>query len=162
MSSTSAALTYNLPGHVDLEVPTTVSGMDRIVAPWVAARIGLPAESFDPCTCIGVVLGGKLVAGVVFNNYHPYPQGAVIEASIAASTPRWCTRTVLRDCFSYPFVQLGVTRMQVTCLKSNKHGRKFVEKLGFKIEGVARRMWSGAHDAAVYSMLPQECRWTNG
>lgn len=157
----SAAASFSLP-DIDPSIPTTIGGVDKIVGDWVAQQLGLPAGSLDPCAGIGVAYRDRLIAGVAFNNYRPYPDGGVIDASIAATTPRWATRQVLRDFFSYPFIQSGVTRLQVSCRKSNKHARKFVTRLGFRMEGVGRRMWDGKHDAAVYSMMPEECRWIDG
>ena len=130
-----------------------------IVADWVAEQLGMRRGCFDPCAGIGVTLRGDLVAGVVFNNYRPLPEGATIDASIVATTARWATRQVLRDFFAYPFLQMGATRLGVSCRKSNKHARRFVTRLGFRMEGVARRLWDGRHDAVVYSMFPEECRW---
>ena len=129
------------------------------MADWVAIQLEMPFGSFGPSAGIGVVLRGDLIAGVVFNNYRPYPNGSTIEASIAATSPNWATRSVLRDFFSYPFIQKDAMRLGVSCRKSNKHARKFVTRLGFRMEGVARRLWDGKHDAVVYSMLPEECRW---
>lgn len=162
MSSSSAATLFSLPDHIDLDTPTTLGGVDQIVGDWVAQQLGLPVGCFDPCAGVGVTLHGQMVAGVVFNNYRPYPHGAIIDASIAATTAKWATRQVLRDFFSYPFLQMEATRLQVACRKSNKHARRFVVRLGFRMEGVARRLWDGKHDAAVYSMTPEECRWIDG
>lgn len=159
MSCLNPATLFSLPLGVDPTKPTTVSGIDQIVADWVAVQLEMPRGSFGPCAAIGVVLQGNLVAGVVFNNYHPHPEGATLEASIAATTPCWANRSVLRDFFSYPFVQKRATRLGVSCRKSNKHARKFVTRLGFRMEGVARRLWDGKHDAVVYSMTPEECKW---
>lgn len=157
MSCLSPATSFSLINPVDPDIPTTISGADDLVSGWVAEQLEIP--SFGPCTAIGVTLKGCLVAGVVFNNYHPSPVGSTIEASIAATDAHWATRAVLRDFFSYPFVQMRVGRLGVSCRKSNKHARKFVIRLGFKMEGVARRLWDGKHDAVVYSMFPEECRW---
>ncbi len=157
MCSLSAATSFNIPNHVDPDCPTTVFGIDEIVAAWVAKRLDIP--TFGPSTALGVVRQDRLIAGVVFNNYHQYPSGATIEASIAAIDPHWATRAVLRNFFSYPFLQMNVGRLGVTCRKSNKHARKFVTRLGFKLEGIARRLWDGKQDAAVYSMLAEECKW---
>lgn len=159
MSFLKTAPLFSLPDHVDPIVPTTLSGIDQVAADWVAEQLGLPIGCFDPCAAVGVTLHGQLVAGVVFSNYRPFPEGAIIDASIAATAPRWATRSVLRDFFSYPFCQMKATRLQVACRKSNKHARQFVLRLGFRMEGVARRMWDGKHDAVVYSMMPEECRW---
>ena len=162
MYSSNAAASFSLPDCINPDTPTTLSGIDQVVGDWVAQQLGLPIGCFDPCAGIGVTLHGGLVAGVVFNNYHPYPDGAIIDASIAATTAKWATRQVLQDFFSYPFLQMRATRLQVSCRKSNKHARKFVTRLGFKMEGVARRLWDGKHDAVVYSMTPEECKWIDG
>ncbi|MGI9489349.1 MAG: GNAT family N-acetyltransferase [Geminicoccaceae bacterium] len=158
----SPAASFSLPDWIDPETPTTVSGIDGLIGDWVTDQLDLPAGSLSPCAGIGVTYRGSLIAGVAFNNYRPYQSGAVIDASIAATSPRWATRTVLRDFFSYPFAQMKVTRLQVVCRKSNKHARKFVTRLGFRMEGVARRLWDGKYDAVVYSMMPDECRWIDG
>jgi alkanesulfonate monooxygenase SsuD/methylene tetrahydromethanopterin reductase-like flavin-dependent oxidoreductase (luciferase family) len=63
------------------------------------------------------------------------------------------------DAFGYPFDQLGVKRVQATIAKGNKAARKFVERLGFRYEGLARFGFSATQHAAVYSMLREECRW---
>lgn len=159
MYSSSPAASYDLIDEVDPDMPTSLAGIDAVVADWVAEQLGMPPGVFDPCAGIGVTLRGKMVAGVVFNNYRPSAEGATIDASIAATTARWATRRVLHDFFAYPFLQLGATRLGVSCRKSNKHARRFVQRLGFKMEGVGRRLWDGRHDAVVYSMLPEECRW---
>lgn len=151
---------FSVPSDVDPDIPTTVDGIDQIVAAWVATQLDMPAERFGQCAAIGIVHRGQLVAGVVYNWYRRYEEGAVMEASIAAATPKWATRQVLGAIFAYPFQQMQVTRLQVTCRKSNKHARKFVARLGFKMDGVARRLWDGKHDAVVYSMIPEENRWT--
>lgn len=160
MCSLNAATLFSLPATVDPGIPTSVSGIDAIVAAWVAEELGKPVERFGPCSAVGVVYQEQLVAGVVYNNYQRYVEGAVIEGSIAATNPKWATRKVLRDIFAYPFDQMKVTRFHVICKKSNKHARKFVIRLGFKMDGVARCLWEGKHDAVVYSMLPSENRWS--
>ena len=160
MCSLNAAPLFSLPATVDPGIPTSVSGIDHIVAAWVAEELGMPVERFGPCSAVGIVYRGQIIAGVVYNNYHCYAEGAVIEGSIASSTPLWATRKILKDIFAYPFEQMKATRFQVVCKKSNKHGRQFVVRLGFKMEGVARRLWNGKCDAVLYSMLPSENRWT--
>ena len=129
-------------------------GLDELVAAWVSKQLP-DAPDFGKCTAIGVVDGNRMIAGVVYNNYH----GHMIEASIAAIDPRWCKRTILRAIFSYPFKQLGVTRLQVTIAKRNKRARRFVERLGFKFEGVGRKALPDGKDAAVYSILDNEVKW---
>lgn len=124
---------------------------------WVASRLGLAADVFEPATAIGIVEGERLIAGVVYHGYRPDP--GAIEASLASVSPRWCTRAVLRAIFAYPFEQLRVRRLQAVVERKDRHTRDIVMRLGFKYEGIARRFLPGAKDAAVYSMLQGECRW---
>lgn len=139
--------------------PVTVGGADQFVAAWVARELDIDPAEFGPCSAMGVVLGGELVAGIVFNNYTVMRAGSSLEASIAATTPRWASRSVLRDIFLYPFGQLGVTRLWAQTAKGNKRARRFLVRLGFSYEGMARRAYDGTRDAAVYSLLPHECKF---
>ena len=150
-------------GEYSAGLPVTMGGADSLVADWVAMKLGFPLGAFNPCTTLAVLIDGEVTAGVVYHGYYPYKDGGGrLEGGIASNDPRWCNRTVLRDIFRYPFVQLGVSRFSVTCAKSNKKARRFVQRLGFKMEGVGRRLWSADQDAVVYSMLPSECRWIGG
>ena len=139
-------------------VPLTLGGADPFVAAWVARQLEAE-DGFGPCAAIGVVLDGSLIAGVVYHDYRKMARGATMQASIATTTPRWATRRTLRDIFSYPFVQMQVARLWVCVGRKNRRSRSMVERLGFKMEGVARRAHDGAMDAMIYSMLPFECRW---
>lgn len=144
---------------IDMARPVTVAGADRFVAAWVARALDVDPAEFGPCSACGVALGGRLVAGVVYNEYRIMRAGSSIQASIASTTPRWASRAVLRDLFAYPFVQMGVSRLWASTSRKNKRARGFLERLGFRFEGIARRAYDGAVDAALYSMLPAECRW---
>jgi RimJ/RimL family protein N-acetyltransferase len=141
---------------------TCLFGQDDIVIPAVAKELGL--RDFGPATSIGFVEGDRLVGGVVYHGYWDRLDGTPggIEASIATVSPKWATRSVLRTIFAYPFVQLGVHRLQVACHRKNREARQFVERLGFVYEGMARKAFPTGGDAAVYSMLRKECRWIDG
>ena len=131
-------------------------GRDAEVARWVGERIGI--DDFGPCAAIGVVDDGAPVAGIVYSGWRDRP--GALEMSIAASSPRWCRRWVLEAAFRYPFEQLGARRVQATIRRGNRTARRFVERLGFRYEGMAREAWPTGEDAALYSMLRRECRWT--
>lgn len=132
-----------------------VLGLDELVIKWVRAQ--LPGTlDFGPATAIGVADGTRLIAGVVYSNYH----GHMIEVSVASTDRRWVSRNILRGLFAYPWQQLGVGRMQVTIAKRDKHTRKFVERLGFRYEGTGRKAWPDGSDACIYSLLRHEAeRW---
>ena len=136
---------------------TTVVPGDPEVAEWVRRRVPF-VESWGLHAAIGIRRGplpaGELLAGVVYSNFH-WP---TIEASIAASTPAWCSRRNLVAIFSYPFCQLECRRLGATTEAGNTHTRQFLRRLGFREEGVCRdAMPSG--DAVIYGMTAAECLW---
>ncbi len=128
---------------------------DQDVHEWVSNELGVGKIVDGDVRSIGVVRDGKLIAGIVFHGY----KGFMVDASLATTDKKWCTKSVLRAFFEYPFNVLGCVRFQATCSKKNKPMRKLFEKLGFKFEGKARKAFNGKDDAMIYSMLKNECRW---
>jgi RimJ/RimL family protein N-acetyltransferase len=130
-------------------------GFDEYVARWVGARVQI--EDFGACTAIGIVddAENEVIAGVVYNNFRE----ASIEATIASSTPRWCSKGILHSIFWYPFCQLGVSRLTAITEVTNQHAAYFLSRLGFQQEGVIRRGFRNGVDAIIYGMLREECRW---
>lgn len=148
--------------YVDADVPRIISGADQYVAAWVALQLDIPREEFGACSACGVMLGDRLIAGVVFNEYRIQRHGSSMQGSIASISPRWATRPALRDIFSYPFGRMGVTRFWASTARKNKRARKMLERLGFRFEGIGRKAYDGIQDAAMYAMLAGECVWING
>lgn len=124
---------------------------------FVAQHLG-HGERFKPSDpSVGLLHNGKLIAGVVFNNY----SGVDIYLSVAAVEPGWLNRAFLRAVFRYPFVQLGCRRVTGLVRVDNHAARKFDEHLGFKFEGLMRQADEDGCDMIVYGMLKDECRWIN-
>jgi RimJ/RimL family protein N-acetyltransferase len=136
--------------------PTRVIvGWDVAVAEWVRQRVSPPVETWGPCWAIGITRGDELIAGVVYNLYrHP-----MIEASIASTDSSWCSRRNLAAIFAFPFCQLGCTRMGASTDAENLEVRGFLERLGFRREGLLKSAFPGRRDAVLYGMTPEECRW---
>jgi RimJ/RimL family protein N-acetyltransferase len=115
-------------------------GYDSTVADWVAERIPQleRGTDFGPLVALGVVdARGELAAGVVFHGF--VPKYRAIEASFAASSSRWLTRPLASAIMAYPFGQLGVQRVGTRTPRRNRRARDFVERFGFKREGLIRR-----------------------
>lgn len=131
-----------------------IAGHDREIARWVGDRLGI--DDFSPfCGALGIIDDHGIIAGVVFNNYrHPN-----IEATIASTTPRWCTSRVLRGIFSYPFWQLKCSRVTAVTSVKNQPTQAFLCRIGFQQEGVMRRAFRNDEDAVIFGMLAEECRW---
>lgn len=133
-------------------------GLDNMVASWVGEHIGKP--QFGKFRSIGVEKDGVPIAGVVYNNYHEHNGKPIsIEISCYAAEKIWATRQVLKELFTYPFLELKVQRAQVSIPVESTGVIKFNEKLGFKYEGTGRKAHFLGGDMVVLSMLREECRW---
>lgn len=133
-----------------------VYGYDQNVALWVAKRLGI--TNIGPSTAIGIANGCFIIGGALYNNYHTdnYGRGLFIEMSFATLDKRWASRGRIAALLAYPFFQLRVGRVQLTIAKRDKSTRRFVERLGFKLEGIARKAHHNRTDSAVYSLLQHE------
>lgn len=136
---------------------TLIYGADADVACWVADLIFDDPFAFgDKYTAIGVTDKGRLIAGVVYNNYHPEH---MIEMSVASIDKKWANRHNLRAFFKYPFIDLGVKRVQTLCSAAEGDVVSFNQRLGFKKEGFHREAWPMGGDAVSFGMLKNECKW---
>ena len=128
------------------------------VCAWVSERLsGFNSNDFKPCSTLGIMRDGQLVAGLIFNNFRKKSRD--IHLTIAADTPAWISRGSLRVIFNYIFVQLGCIRTTIIIAKSNKRARKLALGLGYQYEGKMRKGFDGLEDAVIYGMLHNECRW---
>lgn len=128
---------------------------DEVVR-WVAARTGEHGEHpYGAARGIGWERDGRLVGGVVFNDYN----GPNVCMHVASDrTRRWLTRRFLWTVFDYPFVQLNCTRVTGLVGEGNHDARRFDEHIGFTLETRLK----DAHptgDMLVYVMRRQDCRW---
>ena len=133
-----------------------IYGQDQAVANWVQSRLPEIRNGFGEYTAIGVTEDGAPIAGVVYHHYI----GFDMQLSMAADSPRWCSRRTLRALLGYPFYQLKVARITACTGKHNKRMRSMAERLGFRLEGCVRRGFDGTRDVLVYGMLRSEAeRW---
>lgn len=113
-------------------------------------------DEFSPTDpSIGLLKDGKLIAGVVFNNYC----GSSICMHVAATEKGWLNKEFLRACFRYPFEQLKVNRITALVRTDNEDALRFDTHLGFKKEGLIRRGDDDGCDLHLLGMLPEECKW---
>lgn len=140
-----------------------VYGQDRDVAHWVCERVPHLAERIahfpygevlGPATAIGVVSeDGRMLAGVIYHSFDPFVRS--IEISCASDGPRWGNREVFRSLLRYPFGQLQCQRCTAVTPRKATSTRRFLEGLGFKREGSARRGF-GSDNAIIYGLLVEE------
>jgi len=134
-----------------------VSGRDEAVADFVADHIPEYRASHTPFSTVGLCdAAGQIVGGCIFENYNHIN----VEAHIAVAGP--VPRFFIRECFHYPFVQLGCRRITVLVREKNEAGRKFVHRLGFVQEGRIREALPNYENLIVYGILKHHCRWLPG
>ncbi len=132
-----------------------VTGYDGQIREWVSHELGIEKVGGDKFSALGIMHDNALIGGAVYHDYQRHN----IEMSLATTDKRWCTRKILKGLLSYPFEQLGVVRVGAMCSKKNRQMRSILERIGFKMEGCARKAFDGKNDAIIYSMLNNECRW---
>jgi len=128
------------------------------MANWCAEKLGEPLEGYgfnrrgEPLfQCIGFSRDSELMCVAVV--YHPTQSG--IFCAFAATNPRWASKENIAAWGLWVFEQLGKDRVTATIMKSNKRSRKFVEGIGFKVEGKVRKANKG-EDMMVYGLLRNE------
>lgn len=130
-------------------------GADFAVAAWVQDRIP-GCTGFGPCSALGIVRDGALVGGVVFSGWHPGARDVEVSGAVA---PGFRVGPAgMRRCLRYAFVQLGCVRITARTAKRNREARAFLDRLGFRIEGVRRAAHDGRQDQILYGLLARECR----
>lgn len=132
-----------------------IYGADREVCQWVAKRI--PDFEFTPrATALGIVAAGKLVAGIVYDNFN----GFHVQASIAARPgSRWASRDTLHRMFAYPFLTLGCEAVTVTVPMTNLESLNLATKLGFKPQCYIKFAAFDGSPLVVLQAYRDTCRW---
>lgn len=130
-------------------------GHDQAVSEWVSRNIAyLNGQPFGPCSAIGVQSSdGDLMAGVVFHDYQP--KFRTMQVSMAAVTPKWATKNIVRLILSYPFLRCGVNKVWVACAHTNVRPIRFCKGLGFTQEAVLAYQFDSAH-AVILRMLRKD------
>lgn len=122
------------------------------IGPWVCDGTGGTWIS-GRGTAIGRLSGGRLVAGVLYEDWN----GANVVCHIRG-IGNWATRDYLRIIFDYPFNQLGVRRITCPVDSSNTVSNHFVSRLGFSLEcSLVGATPSG--NLNIYRMTRDECRF---
>lgn len=133
-----------------------VYSQPEIVAPWVWARVG-GTYSPNGDVAIGLAENGVLIAGVVYENYHP---NASVAMHVAAEPGKsWATYKNLKVWFDYPFKQLNVLKVIAPVKAGNAVARRFNERLGFTEEARIKDACARGEDLIIYTMTKSQCRF---
>lgn len=137
-----------------------LTGYDELVGRYVNEKVGISVTNTPYVGFAVYDSDGEFVAGVIVSNF----RGTDCEISMAAETPNWARKGVIKYILGYIFNKLGCVRC--TCIvknvKDSKRTRRFLVGLGFILEGNLRRAYDGTHDALVFGLLAEECRFLAG
>jgi len=120
------------------------------VARWVCKKLHACYE--EGAEGIGLERAGELVAGVCYENWN----GRSIMCHIVIDgrmTPEY-----LAAIFHYPFIYLGVDKIIVPIVQSNRDSIKFVMKLGFTFTTSLKEAHPDG-DINIYELKREDCRY---
>lgn len=131
----------------------------ELIAAFVNVRQGNhPDTQWGPFASLGLVRSQRLVAGLIYNS----EEAANICVHIGAEDgSRWLTPQFLFAAFDYPFNQLGKRRVTALLREGNKKAIRFVENIGFELEGSLANYHSDGTARIIYGMLRDKCRFLN-
>lgn len=128
---------------------------DDFVGGWVCQRTGGTWEGRG--VAIGQGLNGKLIAGVLLDNYN----GVSCSIHVASDGSKtWLDREFLRVVFALPFLQWKLRSVLSPIGEDNIASQRFCAKLGFSLKATLE----DAHPSGklyLFQMKRDECRWLN-
>jgi RimJ/RimL family protein N-acetyltransferase len=121
------------PLHID---PAQDRQFTQAIGDFVSNGIfGCPGR-IENYRAMAVVDGEKIIAGVLYNNWHP--DTGVIEMHAASIDKRWLTRPVLKAMFALPFDQLGCQMCVLRVSERNKPMIRIAQVYGFDAYRIPR------------------------
>ena len=127
-----------------------------IIKKWICDGLGENTNWVGDSFTFGVCYRGKMVAGLIFNNYRA---NLDLWMTIYSISPKWCSKSVLKYIFTTCFEALNCKRANVLVSKDNHKSLSLCERLGFKKEGLLRQYRENGDDCYIMGMLKKECRW---
>jgi ribosomal-protein-serine acetyltransferase len=103
---------------------------------------------------------GAFLGGIAINHIAKPNRLANVGYWVRTSrTRQGIASAAVRLVSQYAFGTLGFTRLEIACLPTNTSSRRVAEKVGAKLEAMARNrlvMHGVAYAAAVYSLVPED------
>ena len=127
-----------------------------IIKKWICDGLGENTDWVGDSYTFGISYKDKMVAGLIFNNYRA---NLDLWMTIYSTSPKWCSKSVLKYIFTTCFVTLNCKRANVFVSKDNHKSLSLCERLGFKKEGLLRQYRENGDDCYIMGMLKQECMW---
>jgi RimJ/RimL family protein N-acetyltransferase len=115
----------------------------------VARFVGERCETIicPPYTAMGIERDGKIIAGVVFNNFTKHD----IEVTVAGGP---FSRSFISAVGKYVFEQIGCLRITITTEKPEVI--RIAQRLGAQTEGLKRNRFGKGRDATILGILRED------
>lgn len=110
--------------------PNNEPELTQAIGDFVSVSIFGKPGRIEKYSAMAVVHDGSLIAGVLYNNWHP--DAGVIELHAASTDKRWLTRQVLKSMFAMPFDQLGCQMCALRVSETNAPMIRIAKAYGFK------------------------------
>src|SRR5262245_47369626 len=133
-----------------------VYGQDVIVARFTASLIPQVGwRGFGNCKAIGLIdEEGKLIAGLVFNNWNP--DAGTIDINGAAIPGKvWLTRETIRHMAEYPFEQCGCQMVIMKVLADNERLLRQLAVVGMSFVAI-KRLYGRDRDGVVCTFTAED------
>lgn len=131
-----------------------VFGHDAVLCAWAAQRIKNMPRGFEHTARAIGVMDDVLQAVVIYHDYQP--DHGTCQISVAAVSPRWAQRGIIRALLGVPFEQYGVQKLWSVMEQSNKRAIRFNLGIGFKQEATLRHQYGRGQHAVMTSILDRE------
>ena len=101
---------------------------------------------------IGIYYDNVLVAGIIFTFFSKF--NAYISAY--SEDKKWCSRRVINFLYDYLFDELNFKKLTCIAAKNNKKAKKFLTKLGFRLEGVIKYGRLNGTSAFIFGLCSKD------
>lgn len=125
-------------------------GEDELVKNWIIDRVN-NLYRLDPCIAIGVLSGSRIIAGVAYYGYQP--EFGTIQISMAAISPMWAKKKVIKRLLQYPFEQLNCYKVMLDVKIDNTKALKTFKNIGFEQEATLNHVYGVDQHGVVLHML---------
>jgi RimJ/RimL family protein N-acetyltransferase len=110
--------------------------LNRAFAGWLEEKLNLRRPIREPYRAAGIFDGSELIAALVFENYRS--ADGTVEIGGAATTPKWMSRTIMREMAEYVFGNLRCQMAVFRVPERNSHVVDMLKRVGMEFIQIPR------------------------
>ena len=133
-----------------MSTSSLIFNVKELVGTWVAEQVDQTA-SWGDFYAMGAEVNGKIVSGVVFNNFNE----SNATCHIAVSKPNRMFLELLDHAYSYAFGQCQLKRLTGLVASDNHKALRLDKHIGFIEEGVMRQAGRQGQDIIMLVLWPE-------